>query len=336
MPYGGFSKSDIRIDTRLTNVALGYRNAEHISDVLFPKLPGPIADSGKVMVYGPNVFGYGNDRSVWADGTDDNFVDDSISDITYNCVQHARARIVTDTEVRNSDPPHRPFDRAAVLVRARLLLQMERDAATKATTAANYAAALYLDRSVLDAGVWQWSDFTSGKSDPINDVIVACEAVRASIGTGPTVWAMGGSVWAKFCQHPDVIEIIKYGARGVKGNTSAVLTPEEVQGFFSSFGIKKVAIGKARYNTADQGQTVSTSDVWGKKCVFAHVPDSFGVTGEPTYGFRVSTVDTVIERDPPAKHAVVIRGVGNWHHMFGIQDGTGDALAGYLLDNVIA
>ncbi len=323
MPAGAFSKSDLRIDQRLTNIALGWSNPIFIADELFPELPGVSGDSDKIMVYGDDTYGYGGEKSEWPDGADYNFVDDSVSDITFDAVQYAFARKVTESNLRNMRPPHKVWERAAFLLRQRYFLALEIATATKATTQGNYPAS---NRTQL-SGTSQWSD---DSSDPVGVIIAGMEAARQNGGMEPNVLVISAEVKSHLLQHPDIVARIPAAAGGLA-------TLDQLKAMFVGFGLEKVVVGKARRNAAKEGQTSSKSDVWGKHAVLAYVTQTADLLGsEGAYGWRASSEKFTIDREPKVKRSTVLNAVGNWHLIFGTRDSNGDALSGYLIEDAVA
>jgi hypothetical protein len=123
------------------------------------------------------------------------------------------------------------------------------------------------------AGTSQWSDLTTGVSDPIANVETAKEAVRQAVGKRANTVVMGAQVFAKLKQHPKVIDRMKYTGRDIA-------TPELLA---SLFDVQRVMIGDAIYSN-DAG-TVFT-DVWGKDVVVAYTElASVADAGAPSYGY---------------------------------------------------
>ncbi len=172
------TRSDVHVDAPLGAMALGFKQMGLVSDVLFPQLSTKF-DSGSYYSFGRRSFGFANEPEAsfaWEDGSDWNVLTDSRSTQTYSCVQYAAASVITNMEIRNQDsPPLSAYRDHANFCVARLNLILEAAAATKATSQGNYPAT---NRTQL-SGTSQWSDYTSGVSDPINDIITGANAIRS-------------------------------------------------------------------------------------------------------------------------------------------------------------
>tara|TARA_Y100000296_G_C5171526_1_gene257564 strand:- start:1966 stop:2937 length:972 start_codon:yes stop_codon:yes gene_type:complete len=319
-------KSDVHIDRALTSYALGYSNADFVGGLLFPELK-VAKDSDKYFVFGTigkrQIFGDGNTSTVWEDGTDPPEVSDGRTTQTYSCIQHGLSDKVTDSELRNSDSPLRPFQDKTVFLQELLALDMEKAIATKATTQANYPSA---NRTQL-SGSSQWSD-TSGTSDPINDVMVASDAVRKVVGKWGNTLVVSGEVFIKLLQHPDIMEFSKRHAAAL---------PDEAffANFFRSAGITRFGVAGGIKNTANEFATESISDVWGKHAVVAYVAPSPAI-GTPSYGYNFASIPAQVEREARRNHAVKIITSRNWDPEFVCADSNGDAIGGYLIEDAVA
>lgn len=254
------------IDPILTEVAQGYKNGDMVGMALFPYVP--VAQrGGKIITFGKEAFRlYNTGRTP---GSNTKRVQFGYAGAPYALEQHALEGVV----------PFEHMDEAAAVpgidlgsgainqTQDIIALRLEAAQASIATTAANYAAA----NKVTLAGVDQWSDFT-GTSDPIDDVEVAKEAVRAQIAKRPNTVIMGAAVFAKLKQHPKIVDRIKYTGRDVA--TTDLLA--------SLFGVKQVLVGDAVYEN-DAGVM---TDVWGKFVVVAYTEmGGMADRGRPTYGY---------------------------------------------------
>jgi len=255
------------IDPVLTEVARGYSNSMMVGNRLFP--PVPVGqDGGKIVEFSKEAFrAYATERSP---GANTKRVQFSYSSQSYALENHALEGVVPVELMEDAAAvPGIDLGAGAVMqVQDIIALRLEKAQATLATTADNYAAG---NKTTL-SGTSQWSDFANGVSDPVDDIEVAREAIRSSIGRYPNTIVMGASVWSKLKQHPDMIERIKYTGRDVA-------TPELAA---SLFEVDQVLVGGAVQATdADV-----MSDVWGKFVVIAYTElGSLADMGRPSYGY---------------------------------------------------
>ena len=255
------------IDPILSTVAQGYQNSELVGSALFPTVSvGQRA--GKIIQFGKESFmAYDTAR---APGSAVKRITTGYSSASYGINDHALSAVVpVELQEEAQAVPGISLATAAVrTVQDILRLRLEIEQATLATTAGNYSAS---NKTTL-SGTSQWSDLTSGVSDPIANIETAKEAIRASTGKRPNVVVMGPSVFKSLKQHPKIIDRIKYTGRDVP--TTELLA--------MLFGVQSVLVGDA-IASDDLG---AFSDVWGKFVSVCYTEQS-GIAdlGRPTFGY---------------------------------------------------
>ena len=302
------------IDPILTTVAQGYQNAEFVGMNLFPYVPVG-QRGGKILTFGKEDFAlYNTARSP---GSNTKRVQYGYSGSPYALESHSLEGLVpNEFQEEAAAVPGIDLARGAIVKVQNIIgLRLEYQQAVLATTAANYPTG----NKITLSGTAQWSDLASGASDPVNDIEVAKEAIRAKIGKRPNVVEMGAAVFAKLRQHPKIIDRIKY-----TGRDSA--TPELLA---QLFGVKKVVIGDAVY---DNNGTFA--DVWGKHVVVAYTEmASVAEHGVPSYGYtyRLNGYPIV---EPPYDD----RSAKSW--IYPVTDEVSPVIAGstagYLITNAVA
>lgn len=155
-----------------------------------------------------------------------------------------------------------------------ILLDREKRAATVVQ-----AGASHTHKTTL-SGTDQWSDGTN--SDPIGDIGDALEVPMMR----PNVMIVNGPVALALRRHPKIVKAY----HGTLGDTGMV-----PMGFLQElFELDRILVGRARYNSANKGQTMALSELWGKHCTLIYLhPNAtpqravtFGLTAE--FGGRVS------------------------------------------------
>jgi len=106
------------------------------------------------------------------------------------------------------------------------------------------------------SGTSQWSDYVN--SDPLGDLRTGINTMRAAAVQKPNVLVLSYSTYIKLIDHPDIREQLKYTNDGQLGEEAFVAFLKK------HFKLEEVFIGDAVYNSADEGQTDSLADVWGK------------------------------------------------------------------------
>ena len=123
--------------------------------------------------------------------------------------------------------------------------------ATVITTCGNWASASN------PGTVW-----SSDSSDPVSDIENLKDTVTGRIGRAPNTVVMGQKVWTALRKHPDLLDRVKYVERGV-------LSPAA---FRDIFGVEKLLIGTAIYNSAVEDAAASYSYIWGSNLWMGYVP----------------------------------------------------------------
>lgn len=266
MPQLSVSQARV-IDPILSTVAQGYSNSELVGNMLFPYVPVGMR-GGKIITFNKEDFALYNTGRV--PGANTRRVQYGYSGSNFALESHSLEGVVPVelSQEANAVPGIDLGSNAVMRTQNIISLRLEAAQAVLATTAANYGAS----NKVTLAGTSQWSDFTTGVSDPIKDIETAKEAVRRQIGKRPNTIVMGAAVFSMLKMHPKVIDRMKYTGRDTA-------TPELLA---SLFGVKQVVIGEAVYTDAAGVMT----DVWGKFVVVAYTElGGLAAMGAPTFGY---------------------------------------------------
>lgn len=136
-----------------------------------------------------------------------------------------------------------------------LLLGREQRVASLLFTAANYGSA---NKITLGTA---WTNTVS--STPIADIQTGIRACLAK----PNKMIFGVSAFDALARHPDIIAML----RGVGGAVNGLASADEIGRYF---GIEKVLVGEARYDSANPTATEALSRVWtATSCLIARIPD---------------------------------------------------------------
>lgn len=303
------------VDPVLTTIAQGYQNSEMIAQYLFPTVPVPLR-GGNIITFGKEAFMlYGSQR---APGENTKRVSFGYAGAPYALVDYSLEGLVPmEISQEAANGPGIDLGQGAIVsVSAIMALRLEKQAADIARTAASYAAA----NKTTKSGTAQWSDF-SGVSDPINDVEIAKEAVRAATGKRPNTIVLAAAVMAKLRQHPKIIDRIKYTGRDVA-------TPELLA---MLFGVARVVVGDAIYSN-DAG--TAFADVWGRDVVVAYTEiGSMASNGLPSYGYTYQ-----LNGYPVVEEPYYDRSAKSWIYPVTRSEAPvlASASAGYLITNAVA
>ncbi|PTV94025.1 major capsid protein E [Rhodobacter aestuarii] len=255
------------VDPILSTHARGYRNAEFISEVLFPRVPIPNR-AMRVIKFGKEAFRMLNTRR--APGAKKKRVQYGYASDPVSLVQDALEGLVPiEHQQEAASVPGVDLGAGAVNMVLNVIdLGHEYAAAQLARSAANYDANHKVALTTTD----RW---TSDSSNPVADVDAGKEAVRRSIGRYPNTLVLGPSAFTALKNHPKVKEQFKYTSKDS-------ITAEMLAAYFD---VARVVVGKAVWLPENAADDTLASDVWGNDAVLAYVP----MTGEsyqvPSYGY---------------------------------------------------
>ena len=241
------------VDPMLTNVAIGYQNADYIADLLMPSFQ-VLKQSGKHFIYDKGRFRGPANNAKRSTSSPSNEITLSLTTGTpYYCEDHALKQFVPDEDVENAITPTDPFFDATEFLAEQHKVSKEIEVATLLTSTSN------LTQNVTLSGTSQWSDFSN--SDPIKDIRTGKQTINASIYMDPNTLVLGKQVYDKLVDHPAFIERMKYSQLGV-------MTPELLARIV---GVDRVIVGGAGKNTSKEGQTDAMSYIWGKNAILAYI-----------------------------------------------------------------
>lgn len=118
------------------------------------------------------------------------------------------------------------------------------------------------------ASTVQWDD--DANSDPFTDVAVGQTTILQNTGHMPNILLMAWPVFQALRKHPLIIDRIKYTNPVFAGTITEALLAQ-------AFGIDRVVVSKAVYNTAAEGVAASMSFVSGKNALLCYAPASPGL-----------------------------------------------------------
>ncbi|MBF0380690.1 MAG: major capsid protein [Magnetococcales bacterium] len=258
------SSSQVRvIDPVLTEIAQGYRHAEHIGHSLFPKVPVAVS-GGQILEFGKESFKLYQSRR--APGTATKRIRFGYLGKSFALVQDALEGQVPREYLRDAAqiPGIDLGGRSVNSTLRALSLTLEYDQAQLATNAANYDS----DHKVTLSGSDQWSD---GASDPTKDINTGKEAIRTSVGIYPNTLMLSAQAFNAMKNHQSIIDRFKYTSR-------ESVTPEMLA---SLLDLEKVVVGKA-VAFDDDGNDI---DIWGNNAILAYVPTAPSGMEDPSFGY---------------------------------------------------
>ncbi len=285
----------------LTDMSVGYSQNMFIADIVAPRIRVD-KEQGTYWKWGRDAF-----RSEKKTGdtqvgllralrSESQTFDAVASTGSYECEEYAINFFIDQREIATSANPEVA---KTLMVNQALSLDREVRVASLLGSGSN------LTNNTTLSGTSQWSDTTSGVSDPIGDIETGIDTVRKNSGTFPNVAFMNYEVYIKLRRHPDVLAMFKVQQGAV---SDAALT----ELIFGGNG-GRLAVGSAIYDNSNEGATYSGASVWPKCFGLMYVPPTPDIL-VPATCYQVYTRDrTVVTAEVPTKHS-------RWYEVSEIQD----------------
>ncbi|MBF0212201.1 MAG: major capsid protein [Magnetococcales bacterium] len=251
------------IDPVLTEIAQGYRHAEHVGQALFPKVP-VLVSGGQVLEFGRESFKLYQVRR--APGTATRRIQFGFLGKSFALVQDSlEAQVPREYQRDASRAPGVNLAQRSVAGALRALsLTLEYDQANLATNPDHYDD----NHKLTLSGTDQWSD---GASNPSADIDAGREAVRASVGIYPNTLLLSARAFTALKSHPQVVERFKYTSRDS-------VTPDMLAALWD---LQTVVVGKA-VAFDDAGADI---DIWGNHAILAYTPPKSSGMEDPSFGY---------------------------------------------------
>jgi hypothetical protein len=242
--------NSLRVETRLTNVSIGYRNEGYIADdvapiILVDKQAGKILE-GDLSTYVADPDG--DDRISM--GELPGLLKAELSEGTYNTAERAKGITVHDDEVDADNAEDAPYDvkvEKTIVATERLLLNRELR-----------VARLFQSISAGETPYTPWDD---PDSNPLDDVTAGHIAVRGAIGR-PANSAI--VPWAAFQRLRNNAALKSFFTGGATTSQLGLLSVDALKAIFAVDNIYIPTVGLVKEGNMPAGAVTGTvSDVWG-------------------------------------------------------------------------
>lgn len=270
----------------LSNLSVQYANEMYIGEELMPILQ--VAKQSDVY------YSYGqSDRLQYPDDEmgsrgQANEIQESRSTSTYVCRPYGYSNFVSRMTLTNEDAP---LDEMLDLVEAiaeGLSFRREQRIAGVLTTGANYGA-----NTAAIGAANRWDTVTGG--DPIADIQTATAAIWQGRGPSDLIGFCSLDVYQVLSRHPAILDLFKYN-----GSSPGLATPDMIARFFD---IDRLLVGKARQDTATEGQAAAYSRIWGDVFGIVRVARRASVRNAVFgYTFRHGSIQTAVDYDSLKGH----------------------------------
>lgn len=272
---------DVHVNTPLTNISIAYIQEANnfIADRVFPNIP-VTKQSDRYYTYDRGYFNRDEMalRAPGAESAGGHYTVDSTP--TYFAPVYAFHHDIPDQRRANADSVLEPDQEATQLVTAKALIKREKLFVSK-----YFAGSLWTsDVDGVSSGennsttFRQWND---ANSNPIENVRAAKTTVLQRTGFEPNTLVIGRQVFDALCDHPDIVDRVKYGQTP---GTPADIQVGDLQALFK---LPRILVMNSVENTANEGQTNSHAFIGGKKALLCYSAPTPGLM-TPTAGYTFS------------------------------------------------
>ncbi len=252
----------MHIDSALSNLSVKYRNTANIWPAVLPVIPVK-KRSDKYFIYNKADSFTLADDTVFPKAMP-NEMDWGTSTGNYSVTDHAFGDWLPQEVIENADTPLQPEVDTNDYLNLLLDIAEEERVASLVFNTANYGG-----NTETLSGTSQWNN--SGAT-PISDIQNAIESCFGPDGRANTL-VMGIDTWKALRIHPQILDAVKAATR-LQSSGGGVATRDEVATLFE---VEKILVGRARYNTAKQGQTPAFARLWGKSLAALYVDPDPGI-----------------------------------------------------------
>ena len=256
------------VDKLLTQASSAYMPKGYASESILPEVRVNNT-SGKLAKYGTNHLrvetnyagGKGQYRRV--EGI-------ARSQSTFNIEGHGLEGIVSKWDKLNLEKPYDALHDEVLGLTTLLWIEKEKSLGDVLGDTAT------LTQNTTLTGTARWNDYSN--SDPLGDAATARDTIISACGEAPNALIMSWQVWNQIRFSSKLLD-----ALGFKYNRAGGLSQEELA---VAFGVEKIIISSAMYESAAEGQTSSLSACFGKNAIFAVVPDR-AAPYQVSLGYRI-------------------------------------------------
>lgn len=254
----------VHVDRPLTNISVAFMQDENAFISTRHAVVPSDKKSNLYFVYDQNSF-MRDQAEPRGPGTESAGSGYTVSNTSFNCQVYALHKDVDEQTRLNTDDPLDAKRDAVKFITRQLMIRQERQFMT----------------DVMAASIWTgsstagditpsptWDDPTS---TPIEDVQVQQASILAKTGFLPNVFYLSFQVYQKLVRHPDVIDLIKYGA---SAGAPAIANEEALA---KIFGVEEVIVSKGVYATNAENATAAYSLMASKNALLVYVPSSPGL-----------------------------------------------------------
>ena len=265
---------DLRVDTLLTNILVGFVQQSYINDRVFPVV-GVNEQTGLIPRFKRSHW-YRNSAHKRAPGTASRGGSwDVDTNLPYNAERISFRDELPDDYVRNAADVYQVEQTSVGFVRNMIELRKEIDLAEAIFTTSVWADD---ENGAGNADFTQWSSLAS--SNPLIDIATYEDEIETRIGTEGRTLLMGKQVWNSLRWNPVMLDAIKWTQRGV-------LTLDLVA---SLLDVDEIIVGRSMKTDSPEGTaeaSVTYDRIWGKHALLYYKTNAPAINS-PAAGYTLT------------------------------------------------
>lgn len=287
----------------LTNMAVAYMQDREnfVASSAFPRCPVPMM-TGTYWEFPRGSF-FSSQAKKRAPGAIAARSGYTVTTGTYSLDRDALGHGIPDPLRRNWNNPADPDTAGAEFLGQQMLLAREIDFASK-----YFTTGVWTTNGTQGAGAWELA-----ASTPIEDLKGSQRTLLGLTGLEGNTLLLGKKCFDNLCDHPDVIDRIKFGA----GPGNPAMFNE--RGLAQIFGIERVIVAKATNQTAGEGQAAVYAMVLGtRNALLVHTAPNPGIMVPSagyafTWGGSGNDMGVEVKRYRDEPHESDILESGQWY-----------------------
>ena len=282
------TRTDVHVNAVLTNISIAYLQdpANFVASSVFPGID-VAKQSDTYYIFDRGDFNR-DEMQKRAPGTESAGSGYGLSTASYSCDKWSLHRDIPEDIEANEDAVLNSDRNTTQFLAHKALIRKERIWAT------NYFGSSIWTTDSTPSTLWN-----ADSSTPIADIRTGKRTVLQSTGFEPNTLVLGKFTFDGLMDNADIVDRIKYG------QTPGAPAMADTEALAKLFGVDRVLVTKAIYNTAKEGQTASHSFIGGNHALLCYVP---AVPGKetPSAGYTFNWTGlygvgaTVVKRIPMA------------------------------------
>ena len=246
-------QGDAHIDVPLSNMAVSAfaDQQQYIAQQLFPVVN--VAKESDIYYKVDKDAWLRNHNTLRARKAAPNAIEFQVSSDGYRAKNYALREDNALEDLANADAALRLREQSVNNIVEALLRDYELRVANMVTSISNVGSGVIL------SGASKWSAVNS--SNPISDVTTAHAFIRQHTGLTANTMVVDYDTLQILRTHPDILSMFQYTSGGLA-------TDQQLREVFQ---VDRILVGRAIYNSANEGATASIGNIWGNNVVIAHV-----------------------------------------------------------------